>query len=446
MDLNIENYSLVELMVILNLSNDPDHKEVREKSQEMVDKFTKENKLVLADFFMKARDQILEYLDSMDQFEESYKLILEQQIAEGQCALGTENSVFDEEKLIIKPTECKLNINQQYTNTIKRTIVVNSEYINTENKTDFTLDLSVPITDIYSISLFSYHVPYSWYNIDESYGTNVFYITTSSETNKSIVLESGAYTMEKLIIAINDKLQDYDSSCTYSEINGKSTISFDESIKAIRFYYESNTEGLRQNYHLGYMLGFRKNEYLKLDSSSSWNIKSEASGNINGTQYLQLMLDDFNKNRLNTNIINMIDNTSATLSTPHNFNFTIERNAADEVIETVPRTLTHNQIYSMNTIESDRSQNNTYLKTRNINSSDMFAILPTKHHGKKLGDMCVDYFDNQNTNKRTYFGPTSLSRIHAKLLDDKGNVVNLNGNDWSFTLVCESLYQGTEKK
>ena len=26
-------------------------------------------------------------------------------------------------------------------------------------------------------------------------------------------------------------------------------------------------------------------------------------------------------------------------------------------------------------------------------------------------------------------------------LDDKGNVLNLNGNDWCVTLVCECLYQ-----
>ena len=29
----------------------------------------------------------------------------------------------------------------------------------------------------------------------------------------------------------------------------------------------------------------------------------------------------------------------------------------------------------------------------------------------------------------------------VKLVDDKGNVINLNGSDWCFTLICECLYQ-----
>jgi len=31
--------------------------------------------------------------------------------------------------------------------------------------------------------------------------------------------------------------------------------------------------------------------------------------------------------------------------------------------------------------------------------------------------------------------------MNVKLLDDKGNILNLNGNDWCVTLVCQSLYQ-----
>jgi hypothetical protein len=29
----------------------------------------------------------------------------------------------------------------------------------------------------------------------------------------------------------------------------------------------------------------------------------------------------------------------------------------------------------------------------------------------------------------------------VRLLDDKGNLVNLNDNDWSFSLIVEQLYQ-----
>ena len=45
------------------------------------------------------------------------------------------------------------------------------------------------------------------------------------------------------------------------------------------------------------------------------------------------------------------------------------------------------------------------------------------------------------TNIRIYFGPVNIERMKIKLLDDKGNVLNLNGADWSFTIVSTHLYQ-----
>ena len=43
--------------------------------------------------------------------------------------------------------------------------------------------------------------------------------------------------------------------------------------------------------------------------------------------------------------------------------------------------------------------------------------------------------------ERTYFGPVTLERFAIHLYDDKGNLLNLNGRDWSFTLRVEQLYQ-----
>jgi hypothetical protein len=40
-------------------------------------------------------------------------------------------------------------------------------------------------------------------------------------------------------------------------------------------------------------------------------------------------------------------------------------------------------------------------------------------------------------NKRSYVKPTSLVRFTVSLTDDKGNLVNLYDNDWSFSLIVE---------
>ena len=55
--------------------------------------------------------------------------------------------------------------------------------------------------------------------------------------------------------------------------------------------------------------------------------------------------------------------------------------------------------------------------------------------------MLVEFSGSIQENVRTYFGPVNVDRMHVRLLDDKGNQLNLNGLDWCVTLICDCLYQ-----
>jgi len=55
--------------------------------------------------------------------------------------------------------------------------------------------------------------------------------------------------------------------------------------------------------------------------------------------------------------------------------------------------------------------------------------------------MYIDFSGQLQENKRVYFGPVDIERMRVKLVTDKGHVVNLNGGDWSFIMLCETLYQ-----
>lgn len=57
-----------------------------------------------------------------------------------------------------------------------------------------------------------------------------------------------------------------------------------------------------------------------------------------------------------------------------------------------------------------------------------------KVYGACGGDCC---YDNE---ERIYFGPTNISRLNIRLLDEFGRVVDLNNGDYSFTLEVEILY------
>ena len=51
-----------------------------------------------------------------------------------------------------------------------------------------------------------------------------------------------------------------------------------------------------------------------------------------------------------------------------------------------------------------------------------------------------DGFSSALNRTREYFGPVDIQRLHVQILDEYGRVVDLNGMDWSATLVYEVLY------
>jgi len=57
------------------------------------------------------------------------------------------------------------------------------------------------------------------------------------------------------------------------------------------------------------------------------------------------------------------------------------------------------------------------------------------------GDMLVDLGSSMAYNRRTYFGPVNIERLKVTLQDDKGNLLNINGADWSMSIIVEQLYQ-----
>ena len=46
-----------------------------------------------------------------------------------------------------------------------------------------------------------------------------------------------------------------------------------------------------------------------------------------------------------------------------------------------------------------------------------------------------------NPVSRTYFGPVNIKKMEVKLFNDKGKIVDLNLQDWSFSLEITQLYQ-----
>ena len=115
--------------------------------------------------------------------------------------------------------------------------------------------------------------------------------------------------------------------------------------------------------------------------------------------------------------------------------------ATQIVLPSAPRTLTRAQLYTINEINKNNNNLTNYL-AKAPTSSDILAIIPVKTStGVPTGSLLVEFSGSLQDNSRVYFGPVNIERMAIKLLDDKGNILNLNGNDWCCTFVCECLYQ-----
>jgi len=175
------------------------------------------------------------------------------------------------------------------------------------------------------------------------------------------------------------------------------------------------------------------------------SITSESIIDTYGSKYFLLVVDDFNQNHLNKGLVS-ITNLNNTLSLPNYYNTDLSFNEAQciedkksPIVISAPRRITQAQIYSLNQIINNRK--NTSTTSSAPTTTDVLAIVPIKKEGLVTGQQFVEYGSTLQLNMRTYFGPVDVERLKVRLVNDSGYTVNLNGGDWSFSLISENLYQ-----
>jgi hypothetical protein len=99
--------------------------------------------------------------------------------------------------------------------------------------------------------------------------------------------------------------------------------------------------------------------------------------------------------------------------------------------------LTAKQLYAMNQLyETRQIRNRSYSAGPSL--KDVFAIVPLKLSGVAGGNY-VEFGGTLQNQDRKYFGPVRIQKLSIKLMNDKGDVVDLNGADWSITIICEIM-------
>lgn len=227
----------------------------------------------------------------------------------------------------------------------------------------------------------------------------------------------------------------------------------------------------KSNTTLGFILGFRslteysfasytttipsKNQLLDsietinyrdgLESIYQVSIRGDTVVSVSLYNSLMIVLEDYNQNHMNDGLVSITQrDTKASLPYYALRNLYNCNPETSEILNSGlnGRNLTNNQLYSLT--QQINAQNSSQ-KTNKVTTSlkDVFAIVPVKY-GLNAGDIFVEFGGTLQAQAREYFGPVNISRLRVKLLTDKGDVINLNGADWSFQIICEQLYKRPE--
>jgi hypothetical protein len=366
------------------------------------------------------------------------------------------------------------------------------------SSTNFNVQLSEELKNVVSLQMMSITMPYSWYAIDAATGTNCFHITatsidpsnptadnTASSVTTTITVATGNYTPLALIAEINSRLNATDESsliknnleATYVAATGKCQFE-NKSVRTVKFkltFFDpkrvldcgaSCRQSNKINNCLGWILGFRSNSVytsvlynsfaldgMVYDIPNPFGINpltSEAVIDTYGPKYFMLVLDDYKNNRINGGVVS-VTNTETRLDQPYYYDSDIPCESipdpfggpTDKItvnIPSEPRTLTEAQLYSVNEIRRNRDFTRVD-RVAEPTSSNVFAMVNFNKNGLAIGSTISDSGLSLSAFTRDYFGPVTLQRLKVTLVDDNGFVVNLNGNDWSFTFAAKALYE-----
>ena len=295
----------------------------------------------------------------------------------------------------------------------------------------------------------------------ETYGTRISFITdpvTSLEYTKI------RWNINKIYTSQDYKIVFYDLYSFVSCYIGNSSVrnaTWDTTlgwIMGFRYFteYPLSSLYLRNGYYYDISNSTFTNNVYKVSNTYINNnntlsrcivsLSGDTSVSINLYNYFMVILDDFNPSHLNDGLIT-ISPTDNNLSLPSYANRA--KYVCDPVTNQVlnsgitnvaSNNLTQNQIYSINQIIN--TQNTKKSNTNpGVFVSDIFGLVPIKTSGYTPGQVYVEYGGTLQAQDRIYFGPVNIHRMAVSLLNDRGEVVDLNGANWSLQFICEQLYQ-----
>ena len=337
----------------------------------------------------------------------------------------------------------------------------------------FTCTLSESLIGVTALSLLSIELPQTWYQFTNAKGTNAFVFQTLDLDTvvyyKEVILPEGNYTNVSFLAVVATALNEaVRGTARYlngslgagpwftlvqDPVHGRAILSLSKifpTVVKLTFYDPTyvSLANATSNYNLGWLLGFR---YTSVSVNSGESVTADSLvTDSSSTKYVVLKIDDHTSNRMANNIISIrtIPDQQINLPSYTSKAFLTRNSATSQVtaLPTAPRRLTNAQLITISSISSAPQTQRS--RTEGSDTTNFFAKIPIKHQAdwttynngaivlKENGPakILIEMGGTLQKNKRVYYGPVTLYKLSISLWDDRGNLLGLNGQDWSCSL------------
>lgn len=312
-----------------------------------------------------------------------------------------------------------------------------------------------------------------------AYEEGVF--TRTEQNNVSIAVEPGTYSRDSLIYLINEEIKNKTSVTSqinkieldvvpinnkpYIKIKTNITRNYNTDDFNVLFYdntsFATCTPGVTSVQNatwdttIGWIMGFR--EYTLYDMSAedvrvnfinnAVTIRGDTGLSTNLFNYFLICLDDYNQSHLNDGLVT-ITNVDTSIPLPSyaaRSDFVCDPVTGQKVYNAASG-LTQNKMYTVQSgVETNNNKDSlgSSVPSKSYGTgpfvTDVFGLIPMKVSGLDNGSSYVEFGGTLQNQERSYFGPVNIQRMTVRLVTDRGNLVDLNKANWSFSLICEQL-------
>jgi hypothetical protein len=354
----------------------------------------------------------------------------------------------------------------------KKLVNINSRFrdnYTTCPATNFFFNFPEIINKVVSMKLSNIILPNFVYTVNSNTGSDNFtVIITKSEDSvvtvitKLIQIPSGSYTAQKIVTKINSILSNsvienmsyivlkyddttskmsFDISWNETDMTNITKVTFDFSYTeptrqpntVNNLYNQISNNIYKDQLTLGWLLGFRGN-YINNDTitttstiTTSTNVQQNTLNAIRNRHSTLLIKKNGEQYLEKSNYC--CENTTTTIN--NLFVYNCDSNDAVLEAESIYDPVVNR--YFMLSVNDFQNNHNRCLISPSLSETMSDINLLSKIYSNS----CETFYENP---ERLYFGPSNISRLHIKLLDEFGRIVDLNNGDFSFTLEIEILY------